>query len=72
MASYPSIIDKDMFDTLEAAIVAGVREVYYGDKRVVYRNLDEMMRIRDMAARVLGLWQAGDSRQFAEFGSGLH
>lgn len=69
---YPSIITKDMFDTLEAAIVAGVREVYYGDKRVVYRSLDEMMRIRDMAAQVLGLWQPSEGRQFAEFGSGLH
>lgn len=71
-SEYPSIINKDMFDTLEAAIMSGAREVYYGDKRVVYRSLPEMMQIRDMAARQLGLWKPAESRQFGEFGTGLH
>ncbi len=29
-------------DALKAAIATGAREVWYGDKRVAYRSLDEM------------------------------
>ncbi|WP_422491273.1 phage head-tail joining protein [Endozoicomonas sp. ALE010] len=36
---------------LEDAIAMGTLEVEYGDKKVRYRSLTEMMRIRDMMRR---------------------
>lgn len=42
-------------DTLEAAISQGVLEVQYTDKKVRYRSLDEMLKLRDMMRRSLGL-----------------
>lgn len=33
-------------DNITEAIALGVREVYTGDKRVVYRSLQEMRQIR--------------------------
>ena len=35
-------------DALKTAIGQGAREVWYGDKRVAYRSLDEMLRIKEM------------------------
>lgn len=57
-----------------AAIISaraqGVREVYYGDKRVVYRSLDEMDKIiRDMQAD-LGI-KKDVRRTFASHTKGL-
>lgn len=42
-------------DTLEEAIVAGATSVSYEGKSVTYRSLDEMIRIRNMIRRALGL-----------------
>lgn len=41
-------------DELEAAIAAGVLSVGHGDKRVQYRSLDDMLRVRDIIRRSLG------------------
>lgn len=35
-------------DALNKSIAEGTLEVRYQDKKVVYRSLDEMMRIRDV------------------------
>ena len=58
-------------DTLEAAIAQGSLEVWYGDKKVVYRNLAEMLQIRDMMRKDLGIVSKTDSRKFANFSKGL-
>jgi hypothetical protein len=35
-------------DAIEAAIKSGTFEVQFADRKVRYRTLDEMMRIRDL------------------------
>ena len=42
-------------DAIEAGIAAGVTTVSYEGKNVSYRSLDEMLRIRDIIMRALGL-----------------
>lgn len=39
---------------LECAIADGTLEVQYSDKKVRYRNLDEMLKIRDLMKKELG------------------
>ena len=41
--------------SLERAISTGTRDVFYGDKRVTYRSLDEMLRIRNIMRAELGV-----------------
>ena len=45
----------EQLQTLEDAIAQGARDVMYGDKRVSYRTLDEMIKIRDMMRVELGI-----------------
>lgn len=42
-------------DALEKAIAEGVLEVSYDSKVVRYRSLDEMLRIRDLIRKELGI-----------------
>lgn len=42
-------------DAIEAGIAAGTTSVSYEGKSVTYRSLDEMLRIRDIIMRALGL-----------------
>jgi hypothetical protein len=42
-------------DAIENGIAAGTTEVSYDGKRVSYRSLDEMLRIRAIIRRALGL-----------------
>lgn len=58
-------------DAINAAIATGARECWYGDKRVAYRSLDEMIRIRDLIKENLGLKEQNTSRIFARFNKGL-
>lgn len=66
---------REQLDILEAAIAQGALDVNYGDKRVTYRSLNEMLRTRDLLKKELGL--AGNSgtknsnRRFAVHGKGL-
>lgn len=66
---------REQLGILEAAIAQGALDVNYGDKRVTYRSLNEMMRIRDLMKKELGL--SGNSggknsnRRFAVHGKGL-
>ena len=62
---------QSQLDTLEAAIGQGSLEVWYGDKHVVYRSLVEMLQIRDMMRKDLGLISKSDSRKLANFSKGL-
>lgn len=41
-------------DALETAIAEGTLKVEYGDKKVEYRSLNEMIRIRDIMRSQLG------------------
>ena len=55
-------------DALEDAIKQGVEEVRYSDKTVRYRSLDEMMKLRDIMRKDLGLIDADSQRIELTFG----
>lgn len=57
--------------TLEEAISSGALEVQYTDKKVKYRSLDEMIRIRDLMKRDLGQKDFSKRRKTAVVGKGL-
>lgn len=42
-------------DAIEGGIAAGVTSVSYEGKTATYRSLDDMMRIRDIIRRALGI-----------------
>jgi hypothetical protein len=66
---------KEQLDILEAAIAQGALDVNYGDKRVTYRSLNEMMRTRDLMKKELGLIgnsvSGNSNRRFAVHRKGL-
>lgn len=61
----------EMLAILDAAIAQGVTSVYYADKRVEYRSLNEMLRIRDLMKSELGVKTNVNARRLATFNSGL-
>ena len=58
-------------DKIEEAISLGTLEVWYGDKRITYRTLDEMIRIANIMKADLGTIKTGNTRLFASFKKGL-
>lgn len=58
-------------DALRAAIAEGVLKVEYGDKKVEYRSLNEMIRIKKMMeAELEGL--PAEKRTYASHSKGTH
>lgn len=55
---------------LESAIKSGARRVKYADKEVEYRDLSEMLQVRNMMRKELGV-AAGRQRVYASFDKGL-
>lgn len=63
---------QEQYDKLNEAIAQGALKVKYADKEVEYRSLDEMIRIRDLMAKDLGLFDQGNGgRVFASFSKGI-
>ena len=60
----------EMLAALENAIATGARDVYYGDKRVSYRSLEEMIRTRDIMRAELRMTSKG-GRKYATHSKGL-
>lgn len=60
---------QEQLSALEAAIAEGTLVVQYADKRVQYRSLDEMIRIRDIMKTELGTGKT--RRVYAEVTKGL-
>ena len=56
---------------LEKAIKTGTLRVKYADREVEYRSLDEMLRLRDLMRKELGLAPTGPLRWFAAHSKGL-
>ncbi len=56
---------------LEQAIALGATEVWYGDKRIVYRSLGEMIRIRDLMKIELGLVTGASKKVIPSYNKGL-
>lgn len=62
---------QEKLDALENAIAEGVLKVKYQDKEVTYRTLDEMLRLRDIMRRAVGLEGCGGNRKIGIYNSGL-
>lgn len=62
---------QSQLDKLEAAIAAGELRVKYEDKEVLYRSLNEMLQIRDLIRKDLGIIGTGEGRLYARFDKGL-
>jgi hypothetical protein len=60
---------QQQLDTLTDAIAQGALEVWYGDKKVVYRSLKDMRSIKDEMKAELGL-SKNNKRRFASFTKG--
>lgn len=58
-------------DILEAAIAQGALKVEYGDKKVTYQSLTDMLRILKLMKADLGLNPAGNGRKLASFSKGI-
>jgi len=56
---------------IDKAIAEGTLEVQYGDKRVKYRSLDEMLKIRDIIRNDLGI-TAPRVRKYGQFNAGFY
>lgn len=56
-------------DKLCAAIAQGATTVQYQDKRVTYRSLDEMLKIKQLMEQELGL-KKKNGRVYAEHSKG--
>jgi hypothetical protein len=50
-----SSFTQDQLTALEASIADGALKVKYSDKEVEYRDLKEMLKIRDLMRNALGL-----------------
>lgn len=61
------------YRALKEAIAQGAREVWYGDKRVAYRTLDEMLKILDLMESELGLNKCKNRRRirYGSFSKGI-
>jgi hypothetical protein len=59
-------------DALEDAIAEGALTVKYADKQITYRSLAEMMQIRDLMRKELGVTKSGNRRVYAKFSKGLN
>jgi hypothetical protein len=60
----------EQLNALDAAIAEGALTVKYQDKSVQYRTLDEMMRIRKLMQKELGLLGDTGGRKLASFSKG--
>lgn len=56
---------------LENAIAQGALTIEYGGKRITYRSLEEMMRLRDLIRKSLGKIAPGGSTIYTKFTKGL-
>lgn len=58
-------------ELLEQAISEGALRVRYSDKLVEYRSLSEMLQVRDLMRKELGLIKKAGARKNSQFSKGL-
>jgi hypothetical protein len=58
---------QQQLDDLEAAIAEGVSSVSSNGRQVSYRNLNDMMKLRDAMREELGITGAGRRRHYVAF-----
>lgn len=59
------------YQTLCAAIAQGIFEVDYGNKRVIYRSLKEMITLKALMAEELGITKKNGGQYYGEHSKGL-
>lgn len=59
------------YETLVKAIAQGALSVEYGDKKVTYRSLEEMLRLKKSMEVELGIASGTSSRRYATHSKGL-
>lgn len=59
------------YETLVKAIAQGALSVEYGDKKVTYRSLEEMLRLKKSMEVELGITSGTSSRRYATHSKGL-
>lgn len=52
---YQTAFTAENLAKLEEAIVAGVQRVKYSDKEIWYQSLSDMLKVRDLMKKALGL-----------------
>jgi len=63
----------DQYQQLTAAIAQGALKVKYADKEVEYRSLAEMLRIKSLMEKDLGINSSASGRRvYAQFTKGLN
>lgn len=62
---------QDDLNALDEAIATGALEVQYTDKRIRYRSLEEMLKLRSYMERRLGLSDSSKRRKTAVTGKGF-
>jgi hypothetical protein len=68
----PLPVTPDMLNALTQAIAGGVTDVWYGDRRVSFMSLDDLLRAWEWVAGQLGLVEAAHpTRRGACFSKGL-
>lgn len=60
------------YNTLVEAIALGATEVAYGDKKVVYRSISDMLRLLSLMQAQLFLNRKNDGKRFTSFSKGTY
>lgn len=60
------------YNTLCSAIAQGVVEVQYGDKKITYRSLPDMLRIKSQMETALGIGAKKYRKKVACFNKGIN
>jgi hypothetical protein len=63
---------QDDLDVIERMIAQGVLEMEYGDKKLKYTSLNDMLRVRDLIRAELGLTNSTSNRKYAQFNKGYN
>lgn len=69
--SNDTIFTQAMLDALEEAIALGATSVQYGDKKIEYRSIREMLSARDLIRRKLKPIDPCASRIYPRLSKGL-
>ena len=62
---------QENLEKLENSIAQGVKTVKYTDKEVTYRTLEDMLKIRDIMRKELGIIECRGNRKLAQTSKGL-
>jgi len=62
----------EQYNALTAAIAQGATRVKYADKEIQYNSMDELIRLKALMEKDLGLTKGSIKTSFAKFSTGLN